>query len=105
MSRPSASTALAVLRAEDFEPLIGERFALQLDDRSVELRLELAEPFGSARPDLDRPPFALVFAAPMKGPLPQQTYPLEHAELGRLELFLVPISASDGECRYEAVFS
>jgi hypothetical protein len=34
-------------------------------------------------------------------PLPQRIYRVEHAELGAIEIFLVPIAAD----RYEAVFT
>ena len=37
--------------------------------------------------------------------LPQGTYDLEHAELGELSLFLVPLGSVGDEMRYEAAFA
>jgi hypothetical protein len=37
--------------------------------------------------------------------LPQATYPVEHDELGRMEIFLVPIGPDGSGMRYEAVFA
>ena len=43
----------------------------------------------------------LLFRGPSLPILPQRIYPLEHAALGRLELFIVPI----GPGQYEAIFT
>jgi hypothetical protein len=37
--------------------------------------------------------------------LPQQIYSLDHASMGRLSIFLVPIGADAGGTQYEAIFS
>jgi hypothetical protein len=48
-----------------------------------------------------RAPFSLVFRGGPTPPLPQRIHRVEHAELGALEIFLVPV----GPDRYEAVFT
>lgn len=48
--------------------------------------------------------FSLIFHAPP--PLrPQQTYRFQHARLGELHLFLVPIGKLQDGYRYQAVFN
>lgn len=64
-----------------------------------------AAPSGEQVPQAPRQPFSLLFRGPPEGVLPQGVYPLEHPELGRLEIFLVPISRTDDGVRYEAVFA
>ncbi len=51
--------------------------------------------------------YALVFRAPPRraAHAPQGTYRLTHAELGTLEVFLVPIGPDAGGMRYEAIFN
>ena len=38
-------------------------------------------------------------------PVPQRIYGVEHARIGRLDLFLVPLGPDDAGQRYEAVFT
>ena len=50
--------------------------------------------------------FSLLFVGAKNAPLEQQTYVLEHAVLGRVRIFLVPILIdSETEMGYEAVFN
>jgi len=49
--------------------------------------------------------FSIVFSGTRGEVWPQQIYRLEHADLGALDVFLVPISASADGTRYEAVFA
>ena len=86
---------LADLTADDFEPLLGDRF--RLDDHAV----ELSEVNRSGQSGASREQFSLVFSGGSDPPLPQAIYGLEHPKVGRLELFIVPIAPS----RYEAVFA
>ena len=49
--------------------------------------------------------FSLIFAAP-RGPwLPQAIYPMRHAALGTMEIFLVPIGSLGEANGYQAVFT
>ena len=54
---------------------------------------------------LRREPFSLVFRGPVNPWLLQATHAVEHAQLGRLELFLVPIGPDEHGMRYEAIFN
>ncbi len=51
--------------------------------------------------------FELMFEAPSGALLPQRTYTIEHAALGKFPLFLVPVSrlGAAGPARYQAIFN
>lgn len=93
---------LAKAAIEDFSPHTDSEFHL---DGVPPLILASATTTGDSQRG-KRAPFALVFtAAHDDGYLPQGTYQLQHAELGTLELFLVPLGLEpSGLMRYEAVF-
>jgi hypothetical protein len=55
--------------------------------------------------DAPRPPFALELLGPHAPVLPQGIHRLEHAELGTLEIFLVPVQPDAAGARYDAVFA
>ena len=95
---------LESMRAEDFLPHIGTSFRVTTGVEPVVLELAEVYPYpryaGAPRQD----PFGIVFTGPSG--LVQRIYRLEHAAMGTLELFLVPIgSARGGAARYEAVFN
>ncbi len=49
--------------------------------------------------------FSLFFHGPQTPFMPQATYQLRHAELGALEIFLVPVARDQDGFEYEAVFN
>ena len=89
---------------EDFQPLVGQSFALHLADGTLGLVLEEARAHGD-EPYIrgGRIPFSLTFRGPLR--LPQAIYRLEHAAFGPLDIFIVPIAADAAGVRYEAVFA
>ena len=91
---------LASLKADDFEPLLHERFSL-----GSQFEVELAEVSATDNPGPSRSQFSLLFRGGPSPPLPQGIRTLEHARLGRLELFLVPLGPDASGQRYEAVFT
>jgi hypothetical protein len=101
---------LADVTLETFEPQLGTTFELEVSDaegaRHV-LGLELSEAASSPAPpgDRGRPPFTLLFRGPADLLLPQATYALAHAELGTVEIFIVPIGHSVDGVDYQAVFT
>jgi hypothetical protein len=88
---------------EHFAELIGEVFRVDLGD-SGELELELteAEKVKGDRPDNA---FSVLFRGPRERFLEQRVYEVEHGSLGRLPIFLVPISEKQDGFVYEAVFT
>ena len=98
------SKAISELRREDFEAHRGESFRLSANGRAIDLTLDQVQPLGTALREGGA--FSLTFTAPAAGPLaPQAIYPIEHAALGTLELFVVPIQPKDGSHRYEVIFT
>ena len=103
MRRAAAVPDGAVTLAQ-FEPLVGSPFTLQLDDASC-LTTQLIEARPGHYPGPEgRASFSLTFEAPPEPPLPQRIYRLQHAQLGSLDLFLVPVARSATGLHYEAVF-
>lgn len=49
--------------------------------------------------------FSILFHGPAEPMLPQQTYTIEHPQMGNFDLFLVPIGADQEKVQYEAVFN
>lgn len=94
----------------DFAGCLNDHFLVRPDTGppiEVELievsRLECrAHPVGQA---LRRESFSLVFRGPASPWLLQAMHTVEHAQLGRLELFLVPIGPDQHGMRYEAIFN
>jgi hypothetical protein len=82
-----------------FEPHVGTRFRATptYEGEAIDLTLSSVDESPHARPD--HPAFSLTFEVADSMPLKQQIFELEHAELGRFELFLVPLSPTT----YEAV--
>ena len=93
-----------------FAGRVGEPFEVGADGVPA-VTMELAdavegtEPGGPGPDGGQRRQFSLVFRGPAGPVLPQATYRLDHAELGELELFLVPIGPDAGGMRYEAAFA
>jgi hypothetical protein len=84
-----------------FEPHVGSRFHATPTHAGepLELTLTSVDESTDARPD--HPAFSLTFESPDPSPAEQQIFALEHAELGRFELFLVPLAPTT----YEAVIN
>jgi hypothetical protein len=49
--------------------------------------------------------FTLLFRGPQQPLLPQQIYTVEHDQLGRFDLFIVPIKRDAQGLQYEAIFN
>jgi hypothetical protein len=99
---------LGKARPADFAGWLGTQFRLAGDARGeADLELVEVEPLppqrGAPRPE----PFSLIFRGTPELPLDQRIHTLEHDQLGRLGLFLVPIGpGSDGRGPYyQAIFN
>jgi len=100
---------LAALTYHDFTPHAGSIFSLTADDAltvSLELSEVKARGQASSAEDGGRQAFSLLFIADPDAPsLSQRLYHLDHAGLGALDLFLVPIGPRNGAMQYEAIFN
>jgi hypothetical protein len=96
---------------DTFAPLTGATFQLHLAGaESVDMVLESVTeiPVTGWRPEeaaSHRKPFTLVFLGPPSFVLPQAIYPFEHDDIGRFEIFIVPIGRTAQGVSYEVVFS
>jgi hypothetical protein len=101
------SRSLETFEEADFARCLGTPFELELPSgERVELTLVEVTPHPHLPPAPGRRRgFSAVFHSAVAGHLPQAIYGLQHAQLGRLELFLVPIGPRQGRMRYEAVFN
>lgn len=90
---------------ERFEDHVESDFRLQLQGDWFELRLVEV----SRRPNdaaTKREPFSLLFSA--NHTMPQGCYELIHEQLGRISIFLVPVTVAERSQQvphYEAIFS
>ena len=91
---------LANLTVGDFAPLLNQRFRVDPGEQPP-FEVELMEVTEIPREPGGRAPFTLELAGGPTPPLPQRIYRVEHADLGVMEIFLVPIA----DDRYEAVFT
>lgn len=97
--------------ASTFSPYLNQKFRMHIGPAEV-MEIDLAE-ISDAPPAVAkaaaaygrRAPFSLFFRGPLRPLMPQRIYTLEHAELGRFDLFLVPIGPDGTGMRYEAVFN
>jgi hypothetical protein len=94
------------LSLEQFSPLQGRSFAVQLDEGAA-LQAELVEARALPMPPFQgRQPFSLLFKGPPAPLLPQRIYSLRQEGVAEpIEIFLVPVSADPSGACYEAVFT
>jgi hypothetical protein len=92
---------------ENFTRQLHTRFRVRVDAPRP-LELELVEVKGwrtvtAEQQGMER--FSVYFTGPADLFLPQNTYMLEHEQMGVFEIFLVPIEPNTSGFRYEAVFN
>ena len=96
-----------------FEPHVGSSFQIMLNgEPALELKLaELEDLTVKERqrdPSITASPFSMIFHGPLTPIAPQSIYDLSHAQLGQLQIFLVPIGP-DKQTRqnmqYQAIFN
>ena len=97
---------LLTLKKADFEALINSKFRVHTGTRSVDLTLATVT-------DLKRPVskrheegFSLLFDGPAAVKLKQDTYLIEHEDLGKCRLLMVPVvSRQKRTHRYEIIIN
>ncbi len=83
---------------------LGSAFRRTADEAGDALVLELVS-VSELRTTGWQEGFSLEFRGPAPIPLRQGIHALDHKQLGRLELFLVPIGLDGGSMRYEAIYN
>lgn len=89
--------------ASDFEGLGDTSFTITSVEPEVPLELLEVKTMGSGMRDGGA--FSLLWRGPSEPALPQATYRVAQAELGEIDLFLVPVAQFEDGFRYEAVFA
>jgi hypothetical protein len=97
---------LVQLQSTDFVPYLNQTFTVrQKGIKPMGLELVLVTESRTGIRSGARQRFALYFLGPESPQyLLQNTYRLEHPEMGVLNLFLVPRALQAGRMRYEAIF-
>lgn len=94
------------LTEQEFSRHLNSQFQLKLEDRTIELKLVAVKsymPGVNEQAGMER--FSIYFDGAPDYQLPQKLYHLEHADMGGLDIFLVPIARDEKAVHYEAVFN
>ena len=96
------------LTIDSFRPLVGSEFFVEVaEEKRIPLALERVESLtekGQMQPR-KREPFSIVFSGPLDTFFSQQTLPLSHPSLGKVNIFVVPIARLENRYQYEAIFT
>jgi hypothetical protein len=99
---------LADMTLQTFSGHVGSKFRTHVAGHATDLTLIEASAVDHQVRDLEptqRRQFSLLFRGPLDVAPEQGIYSLEHASLGSLEIFLVPIHPDAEGCLLEAVFT
>lgn len=93
---------LEKLSAAMFSEQMGTKFVVREAEQPIELELcKVTE--RDTSPALEQ--FSLLFRGPLSPVLPQGIKKMEHAALGTVELFAVPVGPDGSGMCYEVIFS
>lgn len=93
---------LETFTLETFTQCLNSIFKVSTESGTVDLELIEGGDYGSTPGHVQ---FSITFRGPREKPLSQRMYPMEHAELGSFDLFIVPIRHDKDGIYYEAVFN
>lgn len=91
------------LNIEDFSKHLNTKFKIYRTDEEA-FEAELVGVY-ELRHDHILHTFAVEFQLPLEFGVEQRIFKIEHAELGTMELFLVPVWKKSEGYRYEAIFN
>jgi hypothetical protein len=109
----SREAAPEQLSYEAFSKCLGSSFILQRDHapkvalKLTRVRQHQPSEFDSPNaPDARHEKFSLLFRGPQSAALTQNTYTFGHSQVGRFEMFIVPVGVKDEtHGYYEAIFN
>ena len=96
---------MELLTLEHFAGCVNEPFSAALNGMDVEFVLVEARPLPPPSANAARAPFSLLFRNTAPVLFPQQIYPMRHARIGEVGIFLVPIAQERVGFLYQAVFN
>lgn len=85
----------------DFDPYLNTNFYFSDDNENVNLELVEIEDCSSENVN----GFSLLFKGPLDKLYSQMIYPLEHKEMGKMEIFIVPVNKNNEGIYYQAIFT
>lgn len=90
---------------DTFLPLIEENFSVHLGDKTIPATLLEVTPLGEPEDSGERSGWSMVFQFPPHQLYNQGIYEFEHAGIGSLAIFVVPIGEDSDGVRYQAIFN
>ena len=101
------SVAGLKLNLESFEDQLGTNFSIKHETSSVNMRLVRVTNFASQKQtEAGKEGFSLLFRGPKETTLKQDTYVIEHEQLGMFSFLVVPVGTKDTRGpHYEAVIN
>lgn len=100
--------SVETITLDDFRAHLGESFSLSTPSgQTITAQLAEVNDLGSNRPHDARlrHSFSLMFYAPATQRLSQGIYPLQHPQLGSLELFVVPVGLDARGLQLQVIFN
>lgn len=95
-----------MLSIQNFAGAANQMFELSIGEASMPLTLVEVIPLPARPfPGMLRDPFSLTFKSESAVILPQKQYRLKNADMGSLDVFLVPIGRDVQGILYQAVFN
>lgn len=94
----------AEIKMEDFNAIVGESVELSVNGVNLPATVSEVMPM-TKHGDAERTPFSVLFITKQTEPLEQQIFSLQHAGLGQMDVFLVPLGPKGDGMSYEAVFT
>lgn len=93
---------LGTVTRQTFDPHLGPGFTLHAD-RTIPLELVSISSLPTRR-GAARASFSLLLRAAERSHVPQAVYTITHAELGRMDAFIVPLGPDQVGMTYEIIF-
>ncbi len=95
---------LGTVTRETFDPHLGPGYTLHAGERTIPLELVSVSSLPT-RPGAARASFSLLLRAAERAHVPQAIYAITHAELGTMDVFVVPLGPDRVGMTYEIVFN
>jgi len=106
-ARGTTTSTTAVLNMAAFKSQLGTSFTINDEVAKVKVKLVDVTSFGSRKQTAaGKEGFSLLFRGPQDNLLKQNTYLIEHAQLGMLSFLIVPVGTRDTRSPYyEAIIN
>ena len=106
-ARGTTTSTTAVLNMAAFKSQLGTSFTINDEVAKVKVKLVDVTSFGSRKQTAaGKEGFSLLFRGPQDNILKQNTYLIEHAQLGMLSFLIVPVGTRDTRSPYyEAIIN